>query len=975
VLFSLALWMVSPALLAQNPDPDSLLVFRFMKSEAELPEPGSYFNVLEIRNNSQEPVSGLVRFDCPDAWRFIGSSMDTLTLLPGATRLMPVRISIPGNTLGGISYVIGAELFGEKLYNYANSYISIQRKSRWEMRLNTNQVYISEFKPYGEVFVSLNNSGNSDELVKLSFDMGGMIEFRDEIEADSFLFVDVPAYKDTSIRFRIQERNDLSYAEMQSLKYRWKSRSLIIQASTTDQSSYGSVRTTPLESHTVNRLPILNSPLNTEVTIYNLMSQQRKKMSARVYGKVLFPKAQQLTYSVGYYNLYFDPEMNRGIDLYQQLRYMVRYDDPRSMVWLGDRLGVGTLHTLTGRGIRATHELNDRNRIMLNVIQNPFGKNIGGFAGYGGTIGDVGWNTGLTLETATDGRYSHYSFHLGATYRLKQKHSFDLQTATSLSTYSASEYLEKDTTVLGVAYQFLYRYNGSRLRISAENMNTLFTYLRNSGVNRINFSGLYKFEGNLQLQARYQRSDYTSTRYPYNFFYPANTNVNENARILLSYNRGRIIYQGGPQYFGTIRNNYIPTGDYRTKYVNYQPGLMALVSFRLGNMRSISPNASFSTMYYSYNRYTEGEDLSGLQNSWTYTLGINYYDQAFKLNVYYSSGEAADLYRTVVIENDPDLNQAFHIRPYYERYFFHETLRLSAFINYSHYMPSMRENLLINLTGNILVNNSWDFFTSFNVYRVSRNDLVSGRVNSNDLNLVVGFRKAFDIQQPRLAYYDLTIVGFNDMDGDGVKDEDEKPISNVLVNISRDPYKNVENKTGFSEISMITDPQGEIYYENVPLGIYDLTILPLTNLENLYFLNGDHQTIEVNDDMVYYLPLVESYKIKGRIIIDRDPNSNEGVVSPEGIRVTAVSETGETYSALTTGFGTFVLDLPKAASYEVSIYNVFGENFRLERGSYRVQFTENRIINLDFKFTEQRRGIQYNEGDQYFRFNLGNGKD
>jgi hypothetical protein len=127
--------------------------------------------------------------------------------------------------------------------------------------------------------------------------------------------------------------------------------------------------------------------------------------------------------------------------------------------------------------------------------------------------------------------------------------------------------------------------------------------------------------------------------------------------------------------------------------------------------------------------------------------------------------------------------------------------------------------------------------------------------------------------------------------------------------------------------------------------------------------------------MVYYLPLVESYKIKGRIIIDRDPNSNEGVVSPEGIRVTAVSETGETYSALTTGFGTFVLDLPKAASYEVSIYNVFGENFRLERGSYRVQFTENRIINLDFKFTEQRRGIQYNEGDQYFRFNLGNGKD
>ena len=57
---------------------------------------------------------------------------------------------------------------------------------------------------------------------------------------------------------------------------------------------------------------------------------------------------------------------------------------------------------------------------------------------------------------------------------------------------------------------------------------------------------------------------------------------------------------------------------------------------------------------------------------------------------------------------------------------------------------------------------------------------------------MVGIRKAFDIQQPRLAYYDLTIVGFNDLDGNGIKDENEKPISNVLINISRNQDKNME---------------------------------------------------------------------------------------------------------------------------------------------------------------------------------------
>ncbi len=956
-------------------NPDSLALLRFLKTEVELTEPGSYFNVLEVKNNQRETLSGLVRFTGPDGWSFIGPVTDSVVLAPGGTKLIPVRVSVPRNTTGGISFVIGAELFGKDLYDYANTYISIQKRSRWEMRLNTTQVFLSDYMPYGEFLVTINNTGNSNELIRLSLDMGGMLEFRDKIEADSFLYVDVPAYRDTSISFRIQRRKDLSYAEEQSMKSSWRSRSLNIKASTADRTAFGSVRATDLGSSMVNRLPILNSPLNAEVTVYNLLSQQRKKASARVFGTVLFPEDQQLSYALGYFNLYFDPEMNRQVDLYQQLRYMVRYTDQRSMVWLGDRLGLGELHTLTGRGIKASHKINDRNQIMVNVVQNPYARNIGGFAGYGGRIGTVAWNTGFTLETTTNQAFSHYSLHLGGAYQLKQKHSFNLQTATSLSRYRDSRYLEKDTTVLGFAYQFLYRYNGSRLRINLENTNTLFTYLRNSGINRINFSGTYRFSDKYLLKARYYRSDYTSTRYPYNFSNPANTNVNDNARILFSYNSGRIIYQGGPQYFGTIRNIYVPTGDYRTRYVNYQPGILGSVSFRLGNQRSISPNASFNMMFFNYERLNPGEELSGLENRWTYTLGINYYDQAFKLHAYYTSGEAADVYRTVVIEHDPEMNQAFHIRPYYERYFFKETLRLSAYFNYSYYMPSMRDNMLFNLTGNVIVNSVWNFFGSFNVYRVSRRDVETGRVTSRDLNLFLGVRKAFDIKQPRLAYYDLTIVGFNDTDGDGIKSGEEKPISNVLVNISRDPYKNVETRTGFAEISMVTDPAGEIYYENIPVGVYDLSIIPLSNLENLYFLNGEHQTFEISGDMVYYLPLVESYKIRGKIIIERDPNSTEGVVSAEGIRVTAVSESGETYTALSGRFGTYVLDLPKADSYQVSIYNVFGENFRLERGSYRVQFTEKKVINLDFKFTEQRRGIRFNQEEQFFQFNLNNGQD
>jgi hypothetical protein len=960
---------------SQAAEPDSLMIFKFLKEEAELREPGTFFNVLELSNNSDKDLSGLIRISGPQGWGFIGPSSDTISLPPGGSRLFPVRISIPRSTLGGISYVIGAELFGLDIYNYANAYISLERKSKWDMRLNTTQVYLSGFKPFGEVEISLENSGNSNELIKLAFDMGGLLEFREAPEADSFLFVDLPAYRDTTILMRIQNKKELKYATEQSLKNSWKSNSLNIHASTPDRNMHGSVRATPLESSYINEVPIRNSPLNAEVTMFNLLSNQRKKASVRAYGKILFPEAQQLNYSLGYYNLYFDPDMNRNIDIYQQIRYMVRYTDPRSSVWLGDRLGVGQLHTLTGRGVRASHQLSDQHSVHLNVVQNPYGKNVGGFAGYEGFRENISWNTGITAEVTTNQLYGHYSFHLGGNYRLKQKHSFDLQTATSLSKFGTSTFIDHDTTVVGIAYRFSYRYIDKKLMIRAENMNTLFSYLRNSGINRIYLTGRYLFDAKLRLNVRYHRSSYTASKYPYNFYYPENRNLNENARILLSYNQGNITYQGGPQYFGAVRSHYSLADDYYTRYVNYQPGLMGSVSFRLGGVRSISPHIAFNTMYYNFESVEPDQEPPPLTNSWTYTLGINYYDQAFKLNAYYSTGEATDIYRTVLIDEDPVINQSFHFRPYYERYFLKESVRLSAFFNYSYYMPSLRENMLINLTGDIYINHSWNFFGSFNIYRISRNDVDVGRVNTRDVNLMVGIRKAFDIQQPRLAYYDLTIIGFNDLDGNGIKEENEKPISNVLVNITRDPSKNLENKTGFAETSMITDPQGEIFYENMPEGVYDLSIVPLNNLQDLYFLHGEKQTIELNGNQVFYLPLVESYKVRGRIIIDRDPNSNEGIVSPEGIRITAVAENGETYSTLSSSFGTYVLDLPRANNYAVNIYNVFGENFRLERGTFKVQFTENKTINVDFRFIERRRAIQFNGEEQFFQFNLENGNE
>ena len=946
------------------------VLFEFVKSDTVLPSSGPYFNVLRIQNQGDELFSGVVRITLPEGWNSIGFTASEISLSPGEEYLFPVRITIPPTVVGGISYLINAEIRGENYYDYNSSYVSISPVSRWDMYVPVKRVYLSEYKPQGVFSIELDNRGNSNEMIKLSFDTGELLEYVNPMENDSVLFVEMPAFSDTILHFSMRERTGLSYAEQRAMINNWRSSSIYVVASTPEYSRSAGIRVLPLESRNFSDIKLKNSPLNIDMTLNNLLSYQMPKVSAKVSGKILFPEMQQLQYNVGIYNLYFNAERNRNIDLMRQLRYMIRYNDKNTSVEIGDRMGLGELHTLSGQGIRARHTFNEDHTLYLNAANNSFNKNIGVHTGYSTAIRNLGINTGVTLETNTNTTDGHYSFHLGGSYNFLRNHRIRLYTATSLDQFSSGPYLENDTAKVGFAYRVSYRYNGSKFKFRIDNTNTRLSFLRTSGINRINMRSVYEFENNSRLEGIYYRNSYDASRYPYNFVFPSNKNITDNGHLLFSVTRGNMIYYTGPHITNSVRNYYNPNTGFSTIYRNTQPGMMGSVTFRLGMMRSITPYIRVNSMFVNYTSEDPLFEPYIINGQLQYTAGLSYYDKAFKFNAYFTSGDASDIYRTVVVEGDPSVNQSFHLRPYYERYFNKETIRVSGYLNYSYYLPSTRENMIFNLTSDFFLRDGWRVFLSFNLYRIVRADEVAGRITSRDINLLTGLRKSFDIQQPRLKFYDLTIVGFNDENGNRIKEPNEKPISNVMIRISRENNKNVVQRTGFSEVSLITDPNGEIFYEDIPEGLYDLQITALSNLENLYFLNGESQSLEVRNDMVHYLPLVETHKIKGRIIVDRDPNSDEGNISLEGIRITAVGEMGETYSVLTNSFGNYVLNLPRADNYEVSVYNVFGEQFILEQGRYKVQFVANKTVNLDFRFTEKRRELEFREGEQFYDFNI-----
>jgi hypothetical protein len=221
-------------------------------------------------------------------------------------------------------------------------------------------------------------------------------------------------------------------------------------------------------------------------------------------------------------------------------------------------------------------------------------------------------------------------------------------------------------------------------------------------------------------------------------------------------------------------------------------------------------------------------------------------------------------------------------------------------------MPSGRENTSFNVKYDQFFKKGWILSVSGFMYSNVRVDKEFGRVGTKDLNFVIGVSKSFNIQQPRLKYYDFKAVFYNDLDGNRIKTNNEPPVPNVLVDIEKDRAVSTD-KSNIPALELLADLNGEVGVENLPKDNYKMKFTPLTNLENLYFVNGSEQDYYNDKSRILYVPLAESYKIKGKIILVRDPNSSEGKIDLNGIRITATGMKGETYSTLTDSYGAFVI--------------------------------------------------------------------
>jgi hypothetical protein len=923
--------------------------------------------VLRIVNNRPQALSGNVVFSAPENWTIYTFGNSRLTIPAGDSAFIPLRIYIPGNVIGGLHYVLTGAFHEDRETHYTTAYFHIVKKSNWSVNMRESNIFFNVYQEETDLEIQLNNKGNVYEIIRLDFDVGRLYVINKMEQAKQVRYINLPPVKDTLIRIPVKYNNSLKFGQVEQYQNNWKESTINIRASTFDQERNLQVRLNQLNSEFNNVRLQRTSPLNLELQGYNLLSAVPTKLNTRVFGNILFKNQRDLNYLIALNNLYFEGDDHSNFDFYRQFQFDINYQDPRLSVRARNNNYGGDIHYISGWGVNTSYQVNPRNTAYFSLMQHPIALYRGVSAGWDIQLGSVKLRTGLTYEDHPSQDYRGIYILMGSHFILKQRHSLGIDLVGSSAYYRDPRFVSApDTSVLGISYRFSYQYRSEKFIFRINNLNTVPSSTRNSGRIRLDVDSKYIVNPGFRFDLYYSGNYFKAVRYPYAFFYPANFDMNDFGRLFAIITNSKVVYQFGPIYNSVVRNFYDRVTGYTSIYRSYYPGIRGSVSFRLDDQRRITPSA---TLYNLIFRGSSDDPGFGLKNynALHYDVGINYYDQIWRVTAIYQSGTSTDLFRSVQLDETPQANQSIQIRPSFEKFLLKNVIRLAGYASYLYYMPSGRENLIFNLRGDFYLPQGWLLYLSGNMYMNSRRDVEFGRSSTKDVNVFAGIRKSFDIQQPRLKYFDYRGVFFNDLNGNGLWEPAEPPVPNIMVNISRDQGVS-EQKTNFIEVTLITDTEGHIKYTNLPEGNYNLTFLPLGNLQDLYFVNGPQQRINISSDAVHSVPLAESYKIRGRIILDRDPNSSEGKISLEGIKVTATGPGGQTYSVLTDAFGFYILHIPQALTYKVTVSNVLGENFLPELDRYEVRFDHMKSINLDVKFIEKRREIRIREGEEFYEF-------
>ncbi|UTW63366.1 TonB-dependent receptor [bacterium SCSIO 12741] len=964
-----------------NPDGD--LSIAFMRPNQSHSPDSSYFNIVKIDNNTGSPISGKVKIIGPDNWNIVYSISGSTTVQPGQPLYIPFRISLPAETYGGLSYILNAYFeLDDKKYTGID-FVRTPVKSNWKLIMDKGLAYQTKTDEFTPMQFKLKNDGNTTELIRVQLEIGKLLKVSGFNKDLNFKYIEIPPQTDTTITWYVMPNTDMDPDLADRYKNSWKATSINLEVGNTEKKEYRSFRVIALESEYTNERPTSKFPLNISGRFSNLIFVKRPRLRLNVWGTVELKRQRELYYR--FYSIWNFNKLDQWNYNQNAFLYLV-YRSPKLTLTYGDRLNTGKLHSVNGRGINAYYKLLKNHHIEAGYVSYPLAPIQGFSAFYNGFYKNgITARAGIILETNEVFRYNAQSLQLGGKLRvLKYNHVFldvlfTQADFNNMNTFPGINTSQSDTSVLGYAYNLGYAFGFRKFSFSINNLNHTNNYIMNSGSNQIRIRSMYKFTKKVLLELNYNLRRQNQTRYPLRFFRPTDYYNYDYGLLTIQMPLGdRTISRIGPSYVGSVNNRYNTLRQTETRNSLYNPGIYGLMRYRLDEFKSVSLN--FNAGAYQVQVASNDTLFPNWTSNWepTYRVGINYYGKHLRVLAYYSKNPTFRLVYDPLADEPYDLspNQIIQIRPAYQRFFFNNFIKLTTYLNYMYMLPARRVATGVYLRGDLYLPNYWSFNAAANWQSTSWNREGSGTVTTNGLTMLFGFKKSFDWQQPRMKYYDIDVVCFKDVNGNGMKDENENVLPNILIHFERNTEIPDVDKVYFASKDLCTSPEGMVEYNKIAEGTYDISIIPMENLQDIFPRYGNEQKIIITSNTTYYIPFIESFKSVGKVMVERDENfSNHDNLELKGIKITATNSNNEEFATFTDDYGNYTLTIPQSGVFQVKCHNTLGPDFEIENDEYIIDFSQNAVYNIDFVFKEKDRGIN-TSGNQVYQFkSFGAGND
>ncbi|MCF6366128.1 MAG: OmpA family protein [Bacteroidales bacterium] len=931
---------------------------RFLKDKVEIIPGKSFFNVLLIKNTTNEDKSFNLKLNTPKGWEVIGDSYEKINLPPLGNIKLPVRVTVNNNAKGGVGYVIVATITDEtgSIYDTEYSFLNIPIKSQINIKTARRSRYFDQKDLKSSFSLILENRGNIDEIVNITAkpDISLLVE-------DQNIFVEnvmVEAGTTKTVMFDVQLKNNVDVEKFKVHKIK-------LNVSANDTVISKMLWFNYLDWKYVNEYPNYNLPLRIELTAFNIFSNTNAKYRGSITGKILLKKRREVTYS--FENMNKDPSTN---NIYINSRALVSIKTPKTTIFLGDYTG-NVEQTMYGRGLFVSQKINKFGTInavytqRFPVIKDNYGLyythnfkkaltlelggaytddrgiNISSKSGYGKLNTRLFNKSRLSMLygiSETDDSRVNAGLINGWGYRLDfsldlNKIDFKIYSQYGSPTYSGYTKGRNDTR----AYLFI--------PISDKSMiNTFYSYL--------SYTPYYVQNGEL--------------------FYNRFTDYQQLRLIYFRQSVNNVQLFGGANIDQQRTNNLTSISDdipFSSISLKGELGIKVYDSF---SQRTFSLTGKFGyTNVYRYSEYYNDIYMGNTLSERTYPVSeitFNYKQKHIGLHMIYYNGpyNITQQFSYLYFSN---FSKSLNIMPSYENDFFKRRLKLvirSSYIN-----DLIAKNSRINIMSSVMwhAKKGWDFrFVNTTSYQntTSSSDVASVTSSYSTTYFEIGIIKSFHFNQPRLKYYNYKAVFYKDLNGNRIHDANEPGVEKVLADIQRSNREadaaDVNYNGEFITNELFTNQEGSIEYINMAEGSYTIKYSPKDMNLGTFETDEVKKNFTINSDTVMHIPFLERNKLFGRVSLNRTKHSALGEIPIDNIKI-IVEGDNKTYTSLTDKEGNFELYIPVSDYYKVKINNIFYEHFNLRQEYYIVKFNGYKQFELSFDFDEKDRKIAFDESD------------